>query len=222
MLRLNTDELLPRLTKSFASIKIVSATHARTGHEPQATSHGPRDKAEYSQSGLCVLTAKLALLIFLRCQFMVIFYVPNIKTQKATLHSPFPLSHPFALCHRIPTQSNSIRVSQVKSSFVFGYSAFTFVRLSTQFSSASDPNWAPYHSAQSELALSAAVQRNSESLRVKECAMLSLRSAHSLPTYILREFCQKPASSYSLVLANVLNIFSDFQTWQVFEEHFMR
>lgn len=119
MLRLNTDELLPRLTKSFASIKIVSATHARTVHGARATGQCRVLAIRF----MCVLTAKLALLIFLRCQFMVIFYVPNIKTQKATLHFPLPLSQHFALCHRIPTQSNSIRVSQVKSSFVLGYSA---------------------------------------------------------------------------------------------------
>lgn len=86
------DELLPRLTKSFASIKIVSATHARTqvarwrGTQQGGKGAGPRG----SVLAIRFMCASFALLIFLRCQFMVIFYVPNIKTQKVVLHSPFP------------------------------------------------------------------------------------------------------------------------------------
>lgn len=170
-------------------------THARWLHAGQ-TGHG----AAYSQSGLCVLTARRALLIFLRCQFMVIFYVPNIKTQPTPLHTPSP--HAWTA-----SQPNQIR-SKLPGDFVI-----CFWLLYPRLSLSIRPSIHSSHSVSlltptkrlispSQCVVAspgAAVPRHSESPRHVESAQSSNFSLGQVPT--------NAASTHSFVEANVLNTF---------------
>lgn len=147
------------------------------------------------------MCASFALLIFLRCQFMVIFYVPNIKTQKVVLHSPLP-TPPDPLP---ASQANQIRFKLpgdfVISSFVFTCfhdSVCPTIRPSVQFSSASDPRLSGLSVRSRAWWLRQQQQQQLfHGIRSRR-AMLSRRKAHFL-SLSLSGMSANGSSEYSLV-----------------------